>query len=166
MTTDDPARLTRRQFPAYRHRPGRTPHPTRSPAGHSYLPPGTPETARDDLNTVPWLTCEDFLFGIDLFNADYWWESHEYMEGLWHASGHGTPAGHVLQAVIQCAAAHLRKTAGPGKGARRLLAQAEVHVSLAGPVNLGLDLIGMLAETGAFVTGDTDQHARLVLLDQ
>jgi len=29
---------------------------------------------------------------------------------------------------------------------------------------LGLDLIGMLADTGAFVTGDTDRPARLILV--
>ena len=64
-----------------------------------------PEPELPDLNVSDWRDCEHFLYGIDLFNAGYWWECHEVLEGLWHASGIGSEAGHVLQAVIQCAAA-------------------------------------------------------------
>ncbi len=171
MSPDAVPRLTSRPLPAYRHRPGQTPHPTNSTDGHSYHPPGKPAPALPDLNVTPCSSCEDFLFAVDLFNQGYWWECHEYLEALWHAAGHGTPAGHVLQSVIQCAAAHLKKTAGGELGARRLLAHAENHVSLAGDFRLGLDLVGLLADTGAFVTGafvtgDSDQPARLVMLNQ
>jgi len=107
--TDPPASShTDRELPAYRHLPGRTPHPTRDPEGHSY---GCPTEEMPDLNAADWRGCETYLYGIDLFNADYWWECHEVLEGLWHAAGIGTPAAHVLQAVIQCAAAQLKQTA-------------------------------------------------------
>lgn len=159
-----PPRLTDRVFPAYRHRPGHTPHPTRSPEGHSYQPDSVPESF-PDLNHSDALACEQFRYGVDLFNAGYWWECHEAMEALWHVAGRGSPAGHVLQAVIMCAAAHIKVKERNLTGARRLFANAEQHVHEAERTNLGLDLIGMLAETGAFVTEDTPTPATLVPLE-
>ena len=112
------------------------------------------------------MDCEEFLFGIDLFNEGYWWECHEVMEQFWHSSGMGTAAGHVLQAIIQCAAAHLKYATGQTRGALKLFAMAEDHTNQAEGANLGLDLIGLLAETGAFVTGDSPDWARLGLADE
>ncbi len=143
--------------------PGTTAHPTRSPEGHSYEPDGQPEVELPNLNVDDSLACESFLYGIDLFNAHYWWECHEAMEGLWHVAGRGSPAGHTLQAVIQCAVAHLKVLQGNFYGAGLLFARAEEHVSWAEGYDLGLDLIGMLAETGAYVTGDTKDSAVLLL---
>jgi hypothetical protein len=154
-------RYSTREFPPYRHIPGSTPHPTRDPDGHSF---GDTAGRLPDLNHADWRGCESFLYGIDLFNAGYWWEAHEVLEGLWHAAGIGTPAAHVLQAIIQCAAAHLKTATGRTTGARRLFEQAHKHVLWRKDRQLGLDLVGMLADTGAYVTGDTDRPARLVLL--
>ena len=154
-------RYTDRDLPAYRHVPGRTPHPTRDPEGHSY---GRSEADLPDLNTADWRECDHYLFGIDLFNAGYWWEAHEILEGLWHAADIGTPASHVLQAVIQCAAAHLKISTDRPNGARRLLEHAEKHVMWRDSRRLGLDLVAMLADTGAFVTGDSERPARLALV--
>ena len=143
--------------------PGQTPHPTRTPEGHSYVEGSPAGPALPDLNNSDPLACEQFLFGIDLFNDHFWWECHEAMEGLWHVAGRGSPAGHTLQAVIQCAAAHLKVLQGNFQGAHLLFAHAEQHVAWAEGGDLGLDLIGMLAETGAYITGDTDASAILLL---
>lgn len=159
-----PERLTDRELPPYRHIPGETPHPTRSPEGHSYDPDGV-EPAFPDLNRSDPLACEQFRYGVDLFNTGYWWECHEAMEALWHVAGRGSPAGHVLQAIIMCAAAHLKIIKGNTVGARRLFHNAEHHVYEAEKMNLGLDLIGMLAETGAYVYRDTETPAVLLVLD-
>ncbi len=156
-------RQTRINFPAYRHIPGMTPHPTRSPQGHSYQPEPTVESAFPDLNKSDPLACQQFLFGIDLFNAGFWWECHEAMEGPWHVAGRGSPAGHTLQAVIQCAASHLKILTGNPRGANRLFANAEHHVSRAEGFDLELDLVGMLASTGAFVTGNSPDPGILML---
>ena len=153
-------RYSNRAFPPYRHVPGSTPHPTRDPEGHSF---GDDARHLPDLNASDWRHCDAYLYGIDLFNAGYWWEAHEVLEGLWHAAGIGTPAAHVLQAVIQCAAAHLKTFTGRPVGARRLFEQAHNHVLWRRDHHLGLDLIGMLADTGAFITGDTPRPAHLVL---
>ncbi|PID81709.1 hypothetical protein CSA17_06940 [bacterium DOLJORAL78_65_58] len=165
-----PRRLTDLPLPSYRHIPGETPHPTRSAEGHSYNPggaqpdlPGLPDLP--DLNRSAPLACEEFLYGVDLFNGGYWWECHEALEGLWRVAGRGSPAGHVLQAVIMCAVAHLKIIKGNTVGARRLFHNAERHVFEAEKMDLGLDLIGMLAETGAFVFQDSEKPAVLRLLD-
>jgi hypothetical protein len=156
-----PTRYTDREPPAYRHVPGRTPHPTRDPQGHSY---GRPEEDVPDLNVADWRECEPYRYGVDLFNAGYWWECHEVMEDLWHAAGIGSPAAHVLQAVIQCAAAHLKIVCGQPKGARRLLEHARKHVFWGHERRLGLDLQAMIDDTEAHVEGRTERPARLILV--
>lgn len=142
------SRYTDRPFPAYRHLPGQTPHPTRDPDGHSY---GQDEPDLPDLNVYDWRDCDDFLYGVDLFNEGYWWECHEVFEGLWHASGIGSEAAHVLQAVIQCAAAHLKASTDRPGGARRLLDHALRHAKWSGRRRLGLDLDALVRDTRAFL---------------
>lgn len=58
------------------------------------------------------MTSEEYLYGIDLYNGTYWWEAHEVFEGFWHAYGRSTPAGNFFQALIQCAAANLKRELG------------------------------------------------------
>lgn len=164
MGTESTRRFCNRPLPPYKHIPGQTPHPIRDPAGHSYDPSGELERDLPDLNHSAGLDHPEFLYGIDLFNAGYWWESHEVMEAFWHASGMGTPAAHVLQAIIQCAAAHLKTLTDQDDGAYKLFVMAEDHIHQAEDTNLGLDLIGLLAETGAYITRDSDEPAQLVPL--
>ena len=155
------ARYTDRPLPDYRHVPGRTPHPTRHPEGHSF---GHPEASVRDLNSAPWWRCDEYLYGIDLFNLGYWWECHEALETLWLAAGLGTPAGHALQAVIQCAAAHLKVISGQTAGAKRLVEHAGAHAAWAGGPLLGLDLAGLVATTAAHVAeGGPAARASLAL---
>ena len=146
-----PARYTARPLPDYRHVPGRTPHPTRDPRGHSY---GHVSGPLPDLNTADWRACAEYLYGLDLFNAGYWWDCHEVLETLWHVAGLGTPAGHALQAVIQCAAAHLKVECGQPVGAKRLTSHAEAHAAWGGALMLGLDLRALVAATRAHVAHD------------
>lgn len=75
------------------------------------------------------------------------------LENLWHAARIGTPAGHALQAVIQCAAAHLKRECGQPAGASRLVAHAETHAAWGGRLALGLDLRLLVAATRAHVAG-------------
>jgi len=153
-------RYTDRPLPPYSHRPGFTPHPTRDPDGHSY---GQPELELPDLNTADWRECEHYLFGVDLFNEGYWWECHEVLEGLWHAAGIGSEAGHVLQAVIQCAAAHLKASSDRPTGAKRLHEHSLRHANWCGSRQLGLDLDDMVMDTRAFISVESAQPAKLVL---
>src|SRR5688572_10634346 len=66
-------RYSQRALPAYRYVPGRHPHPTRDPGGHSYAPP----VPRHNVNAAGAGRGEQWRFGIDLFNRFYFWEAHE-----------------------------------------------------------------------------------------
>ena len=153
-----PPRYTDRDLPPYRHVPGRTPHPISHPDGHSY---GRAAPAPPSLEEADWETCVDYLYGVDLFNACFWWECHEAFEELWRAAGRETPTGHCLQALIQCAVAHLKAETGNLRGARQLLAKAEGHAGDAGPATLGNDLAGLLSRTRAYVDGASEEPATL-----
>lgn len=121
---DAPPRWTAAPFPPYRHVPGLTPHPVTDPRGHSH---GEREPAVELSGlTLPedWRRCEEYLRGVDLFNAAYLWEAHEAWEAVWHAAGHETPVGRFLQGLIQTAAALLQHHRGTREGHRRLHARA------------------------------------------
>jgi len=160
MAQEFTPQYSQQPLPDYRHVPGRTPHPTRDPDGHSYE---QPEPTLPSLNEVAWSECDHYLHGIDLFNAGYWWECHEVLEALWHAAGIGTPAGHALQATIQCAAAHLKTRTGQLAGGHRLLGHAAKHVEWAEEFELGFDLTALLDESRAYLDSDVPDPACITL---
>ncbi|GMU32558.1 MAG: hypothetical protein AMXMBFR20_04300 [Planctomycetia bacterium] len=113
-------RLSVTAFPPYRFLPGRDPHPTASPQGHSYLPPGTQEPAVEWESAEGWEKCEAYLYGWDLHNHAYWWEAHEAWEGLWHKVSRGSLPHRYLQGLIQVTACHLKLRLGQADGVERL----------------------------------------------
>lgn len=107
-------------WPAYRHVPGLTPHPTRHTDGHSAsAPPYAGLSARDTL-----------LFGVDLYHQGYFWEAHEAWEQLWQLPGRESPEGRLLQALIKTAAAALKARMGSMRGTRRHSQDAYAMLSL------------------------------------
>ena len=98
-------RYTEIPFPSYRFVPGKAPHPTRDPDGHSYNKP--PEQL-ESFKSEDWQSCEEYLYGIDLFNHEYWWEAHEALEAVWVAAGRRTETGLFIQGLIQIAVAYLK----------------------------------------------------------
>lgn len=100
-------RYTTRPFPAYAYVPGKTPHPTRDENGHSYNE--QPQPARVEFDVDHWQACEEYLYGIDLFNHAYWWEAHEALEAVWIAAGRKTQTGFFIQGIIQVSVAHLKR---------------------------------------------------------
>ena len=155
MTEPSPRRLIPdRPFPAYAYLPGRTPHPTRDPEGHSYgARPDTPELPDPE----DWRACGDYLYGIDLFNHGFYWEAHEAWEGLWVACGRRGPTATFLQALINLAAAGFKARWGNARGLR---ANAETALRLfetalreLGPGTrqyMGLELHGLIDAAAAF----------------
>lgn len=95
-----------RTFPPYAYLPGRDPHPTGDPRGHSYTGEREPPAAY--FEPARWSENEDYLFGADLYNAGFFWEAHEVWEGLWHSAKHDALQADFLQGLIQCSAACLK----------------------------------------------------------
>jgi predicted metal-dependent hydrolase len=96
-----------RAFPAYQYVPGVHPHPVRDPRGHSYAPPRT-ATDHNAWDPADWQELTDWLWGVDLFNAFFFWEAHEAWERLWITQPRKSAPALVLQGLIQLAAALLK----------------------------------------------------------
>jgi hypothetical protein len=108
-------------FPPYAFVPGRNPHPTGDPSGHSFgVEPAVP--ARVEPNH--WQSCRPYLRGIDLFNAGYYWESHVAWESLWLACGRKGIVADFLKALIKLAAAGVKALEGTPDGVKSHSARA------------------------------------------
>ena len=101
--------------------PGNSPHPVTDPRGHMF---GTVEENAEPPESENWLSCPDYLRGIDLFNHGYYWEAHEAWERLWIAAGRRGVAADFLKGLIKLAAAGVKIRAGSRVGARRHLSRA------------------------------------------
>jgi predicted metal-dependent hydrolase len=55
-----------------------------------------------------WRELTDWLWGVDLFNAFFFWEAHEAWERLWASQPRRSSPALVLQGLIQLAAALLK----------------------------------------------------------
>ena len=101
----EPARYSPKPFPPYRFIPGVNPHPTESPQGHSYR---RFESSVQPLKANNWFENETYLYGIDLYNHEYWWESHEAWESLWKLSPEDPLTRDFLQGLIKISAAFIK----------------------------------------------------------
>jgi uncharacterized protein len=99
--TDDP-------LPPYTFLPGLTPHPESDPRGHSF---GVPRCTAAPLDPDRWRECPAYLYGVDLFNAGFWWEAHVQWESLWIAAGRKGPVATFLKGLIALAAAGFKQRA-------------------------------------------------------
>jgi hypothetical protein len=143
-------RHTRRPFPAYRHVPGRTPHPRRHPEGHSH---GLPEPDGTFLAANDWPRDEAYLFAVDLYNYGFWWECHEVFESLWRAAGTRTREGAFFQGLLQVAAANLKRAMGRQEGAASLGRKGLARLERFEGVHRGLDVTAFARETRAWLAG-------------
>ena len=135
-------------FPTYAYLPGRRPHPTRDPEGHSH---GKPHEIPARLAPATWEDCPDYLRGIALFNAGYYWEAHEAWEGLWIAAGREGPVGALLSGLIKLAAAALKVRQGRTGPATRLGRRAAADFGRSRALVEGPQLAGLwFAELLAF----------------
>ncbi len=102
-------------FPPYAYIPGRFPHPTSDPKGHSFgINPALPPKVNPDC----WQECRPYLVGIDLFNGGYFWESHVAWESLWLACGKKGVVADFLKGLIKMAAAGVKALEGTPEGVK------------------------------------------------
>jgi hypothetical protein len=110
------------------------------------------EPAALPLTPEGWASNEDFLFGVDLFNAGYFWEAHTFWERLWALEETAPEIRRFLHAIIQTAAACLKVRQGQTAGARTLLARAGLE-RLDGR-QIGIDLHALAREARKFSAGE------------
>ena len=103
-------------LPPYSYVPGGPwPHPNSSPQGHSFghvVSKVALSYENDEASSA------QFLRGVALFNAGYYWEAHEVWEGLWHAYGRKGVLADVVKALIKLAAAGVKVREGQEHGVR------------------------------------------------
>ncbi|MFO0877050.1 MAG: DUF309 domain-containing protein [Gemmataceae bacterium] len=129
------------QLPPYSYVPGLLPHPVSDPAGYLH---GKVMFAPCQGEPAQFLTCQNFLRGIDLFNHGFYWEAHEAWERCWHTMGRRGPRSLFLQGLIKLAAAAVKVREGKSKGTRHLAAGAQRCFDQA---RLELSEVGLGAKT-------------------
>lgn len=97
-------RYTEFKFPNYAHRPGKTTHPNQE-GGHSYQ---KSEPVTEELNAENYRDHEIYLFGLDLYNHQYFWEAHVYWEACWHKVGRKGTVANFLKSLILLSAGRLK----------------------------------------------------------
>lgn len=118
--SDRPRRYSNRALPPYRFIPGAgMPHPA-GPAGYMKHGEGPVDVA---LPPQRWREQASYLYGIDLYNLAYWWEAHEALEGIWHASDDVIQRGYV-QGLIMLSGAMLKQHLHQWRGMRKLITKA------------------------------------------
>lgn len=110
-----PRFLPEEPFPPYTFVPGRAPHPESDPTGHSF---GRERTPAVGLDQTSWMTSKPYLFGLDLFNAGFYWESHVEFESLWIAVGRKGVVADFLKGLIDLAASGVKHLEGRLDGAK------------------------------------------------
>lgn len=155
-----PPRYSERPFPAYAYQPGLTPHPRRDPAGHSH---GHPEPAIAPFRPEAWDHAGTYLYGVDLYNHGYFWESHEIFEGLWNAFGHETTAGRLFKGLVQLAAANLKRAEGFETASRALGERGLAGVAGAPEGAFGLPVARLVEETRAWFARRSDRFPVIAL---
>lgn len=156
-------RYSTRALPAYRFVPGKSPHPTRDPDGHSF---GDGTSASRPWRVEDWRELQEYLWAVDLFNAEYWWESHEALESLWHAAGRTTAPARFVQSLVHLSAASLNRRRGHLDAARRQAARALRGFREArdgSGVVMGIDLRRLIAAVERSFASDPGPPIRIEL---
>lgn len=146
-----------RPLPARAYVPGRSERPPVDDAA--------PAAGALELDAERWLENDAYLWGVDLYNAGFFWEAHEAWEALWRAAQSDQTQRAFLQSLIQLAAACLKGVLADRAAARRIAARALDRLDRVRDdrrtVYMGLDVVRFGAAFRAFVARDpTDVGAR------
>jgi hypothetical protein len=84
-----------------------------------------------------WAESRSYLYGLDLFNMGFYWESHDEWERLWRATGADGMVGKFLKGLVKLAAAGIKVREESIHGVRRHAASAgEVFADVAAETDL------------------------------
>jgi uncharacterized protein len=156
-----------RPLPQQPYLPGRgglRPAPAAAPIGRASSTLA-PRCSGDD-----WRDCAAYLWGVDLYNAGFFWEAHEAWEEVFRIAEQGSSPRVLVQGLIQCAASCLKLRLGDLQSARRLatrgLGRIEGLQSHCGPRYMGIDLPRFAQDFRSFIAGGSgDQRWPLIVLE-
>ena len=134
-------------FPDRPHIPGKTPRPTESPAFDAAQ--AAPIYTLDR----QWRENAAYLYGIDLYNAGYFWEAHEVWEAVWARAAGNSRERLLVQGLIQLSNACLKIAMDRCEAARRLLEIAQEKLAEAahgGPTVMGVEISVLSGGISAF----------------
>ncbi len=94
------------------------------------------------------MECTPYLYGIDLFNHQYYWEAHEAWEGLWKMERRPSDCAHFLQGLIQLSAMGVKMREGNARGTQKLRAKALGHLGQADSY-MGMNLAALRRDLSA-----------------
>ena len=87
-----------------------------------------------------WPHHSEYLYGIDLLNAEYYWETHEILERVWNAAGRRSAIAQAVQSIIFLAAGQLKDKLKQRESALRLYQSAMKTMPKENAVYLGIDV--------------------------
>lgn len=96
-------RLCDTPFPPYKFLPGKAQHPEKV-GGYLH----GKDIEAELISEENYQSNDIYLYAIDLFNNQYYWEAHVYWESLWHKVGRSGEYGDFLKALIKVAAAGVK----------------------------------------------------------
>lgn len=136
-----PSRRCTRPLPEHRHIPGTNP---RHPEGAF----DAVRSLADDVTASATATGNAaWLYGLDLLEAGFYWESHEVLEPVWMNAPPNSAERHLVQAVIQLANAGLKQVMGRDRAALRLCRICDDlldRIGEAGPdLIMGLEIVAV-----------------------
>jgi hypothetical protein len=132
--------LPARPLPSQAFLPGRTPRPAAAETVPGSIEP---------LSEHSWASHAPYLWGVDLYNADFVWEAHEAWESIWRETPDGSSPRLFLQGLIQCAAASVKSALADGEAVTRIASRALDRLTRVqqqqGPNYLGVELAPFIA---------------------
>ncbi|MCR9203982.1 MAG: DUF309 domain-containing protein [Halobacteriovoraceae bacterium] len=93
-----------KELPPYAFVPGKNPHPEK-PGGHME----DVEVEVSPLTESDYDSNVGYLYGIDLFNQGFFWESHVWWEALWNEAGRKGETADFLKGLIKISAAGVKE---------------------------------------------------------
>lgn len=152
-------RYTNLDLPDYKYIPGNGLHPKKRKCEH--IPIIKEQEIAFEMEN--WSSSLRYLYAIDLFNEQYYWEMHEVLEHIWLQFGRKSLIGQFLQGLIQLSIALLKKSKENKNGMHRLKEKAIKNLTAKNGIFLGIEIEKLLTDALYFIDGRSDKMPRIKL---
>ena len=131
-------------LPSYRYVPGFNLHPSRLKHRHLGIAKESFHPQKNWQSDIAW------LYGLDLFNYRFYWESHEVWEEPWKMLPKQEPYRLLLQGMIKASASILKRHMKHERPAKLLWSSAQIFFSQAKNVNRGINVKKLIEDIDLF----------------